>query len=61
MDSGPTDCSSFQSALSKIVLMPKPIQVDKKKFDELLDRMLKTPPLPKAEINIKKKAAKSGK
>jgi hypothetical protein len=41
--------------------MPKPIQVDKKKFDELLDRMLKTPPLPKAEINIKKKAAKSGK
>jgi hypothetical protein len=39
----------------------KPIQVDKKKFDALLDRMLKTPPLPKAEINTKKKVAKAGK
>jgi len=34
--------------------MPDEITVDKSKFDSLLDRMLKTPPLPKANVKVAK-------
>jgi hypothetical protein len=34
----------------------KPIQVDKAKFDALLQKMLKTPPLPREALRGKKKA-----
>jgi hypothetical protein len=35
--------------------MAKPIQIDKQKFDALLQEMLKTPPLPREELRGKKK------
>jgi len=34
--------------------MPKPITVDKSKFDLLLKKMLDTPPLPRVEIVTKR-------
>ena len=43
-------------SLDNIRLLPyaekKEIVVDKTKFDELLTRMLNTPPLPKSEIRV---------
>jgi len=32
--------------------MPDDVVVDKSKFDSLLGRMLKTPPLPKADVKV---------
>jgi hypothetical protein len=39
----------------------KQIQVDKQKFDALLQKMLKTPPLPREELRGKKKGDKATK
>ena len=37
------------------------IKIDKEKFDALLQKMLKTPPLPKADIPRKRKSKKKKK
>ena len=36
------------------MFMADEIKVDKKKFDALLQKMLKTPPLPKSEVKVAK-------
>jgi hypothetical protein len=40
--------------------MAKEIRVDKRKFDSLLHKMLKTPPLPKDEIRTPRSKKKKG-
>jgi|HubBroStandDraft_5_1064220.scaffolds.fasta_scaffold455545_1 hypothetical protein len=41
--------------------MPEEITVDKSKFDSLLSRMLKTPPLPKDDVRVAKPKPKKRK
>jgi hypothetical protein len=38
--------------------MPKDLKWDKAKFDRLLQTMLNTPPLPKSEVQVKKRKPK---
>lgn len=41
--------------------MDKDVTVDKSKFDSLLGRLLKTPPLPKADVRVEKPKPKKRK
>jgi len=41
--------------------MPEEIKVDKSKFDSLLGKMLRTPPLPKSDVRVAKPKPKKRK